>query len=107
VGRSLSAISGVSGVDRSTVWRFEEKGTWPRKPDEMVAAYAKAIGLDDARELWDVALKMWYRHGKAPALPEDGARAITKDLERELDAFLTKREEASPEVSEEHREARS
>lgn len=107
VEKSPAAISAISGLDPSTIYKFEDKGTWPRQPDDLVAAYAKAAGIEDARELWDMALRMWHRHGQAPRLMEDGKVAVTRELERELDEFLTKREEVSPEVARERRAARN
>lgn len=44
-------------IDPSTVYRFEQ-GRWPRDPDEMVDAYAVAIGVEP-RQIWARALELW------------------------------------------------
>lgn len=54
--------------DASSVYRFEQRKGWPRDPDRMVNAYAKECGLDDARELWRLALELWAEHGEKPDL---------------------------------------
>lgn len=59
-----------------TVDRFEKAEHWPRDLEVLTAAYAQAGGLDDARELWDRALDLWYEHGTAPTLSRrDASRA--------------------------------
>lgn len=55
-------------VDPSTIYRFESGRGWPRDTDVMVAAYAKALGIDDARDIWKIALDMYLTHGTPPTL---------------------------------------
>ena len=43
--------------------RFESGQNWPRDLDRLVRAYAKALGADDPRDLWKLALARSYEHG--------------------------------------------
>lgn len=100
VGQAV--VAARAGVDRSSIYRFEKEAHWPSDPDRLVAAYAEVIGVMDARELWEAALRRWRRGGSEPRLPssEPVARAA-KDLEQDVDAYLERRETASPEDEEE------
>jgi len=88
-GTAVAAVSAASGKDQSTIHRFEKEATWSRDPDGMLAAYAKTCGIEDARELWQVALNLWRNHGEVPQLSdEDRLVQAPEELERELDEEL-------------------
>ena len=92
-GVGQSAVAAVAGMDTSTIYRFEQNGTWPREPDEFIAAYAKTAGLPDARDLWDTALRRWRAEGAAPEIPTPEPRSWNVgELEQEIDAYLSRRE---------------
>jgi hypothetical protein len=57
-GCSAAAIAIEAGVDPATVYRFERARAWPRDPDELVAAYARLVGMAP-RDLWGEGLARW------------------------------------------------
>lgn len=60
-GVSREAVAANYGSTGVTVTRFEQHaGHWPKDPDALMKAYADAIGIDDARELYSRALARWY-----------------------------------------------
>lgn len=63
-------VAAALSIDQSTVYRFEQGESWPRQTDAVVAAYAEDLDIDDAREIWELALRMWKEHGEAPKLNE-------------------------------------
>lgn len=50
--------NGEEAVDQSTIWRFEQARAWPKKPDEMVQAYAEDLDVDPFL-VWEEALRLW------------------------------------------------
>jgi hypothetical protein len=48
------------------VERFEKAENWPRDVDQLVAAYAQAIRLDDPRDIYQHALDLWNKYGQPP-----------------------------------------
>lgn len=96
-GHKPSAVASAANLNPATIYRLEKGHGWSRDTDRLVAAYAQVIGWDDARELWDIALKMWMRHGQPPQLEEPPALQTTAaEIERELDAALRERQQSSP-----------
>lgn len=59
-GVTLMEIAVEAGVAQTTVHRFEAGDGWRRETDTIVAAYAKACGLEEI-ELWRRALAMDIR----------------------------------------------
>lgn len=53
-------------AEQSRVSRLESKARWPEDPEDLVQAYAQALGIRDSRVLWDLALEMWLEHGQPP-----------------------------------------
>ena len=93
--------------DASGVYRFEQGKGWPRDPDRMVNAYAKECNIEDARELWALALELWRAHGEAPDLnelrvdrpplePGDALEAARQGFERALSGPSPERREDAP-----------
>lgn len=65
-GISLEAVAARSkkaGTGHSQLSRFESHESWPREFDMVVAAYAAELGLDDSRDLWQLALERWRDYG--------------------------------------------
>lgn len=81
---SVRAIAQILGADQSTIWRIEKGQTIPREVDRYVAAYAKALGLEDGRALWRLALEAWMEGGNPPILTEDLGQEEMQQLEREI-----------------------
>lgn len=53
------AASTRTGVDQSTITRFEKRhGGWPRNPDATIQAYADDLDVSP-RDLWRKALELW------------------------------------------------
>lgn len=67
-GVVASEVAGRVRVSEGTVTRFEKGQTWPRHPDQYLAAYAELVGVPDARSFYDSALKQWRKHGEAPTI---------------------------------------
>jgi transcriptional regulator with XRE-family HTH domain len=67
-GRKQVHIAAAMSIDQSTIYRFEQGESWPRQADLVIAAYADDLGIEDAREVWELALQMWREEGEAPSL---------------------------------------
>lgn len=52
----------------ATIKRFEQGKHMPVDLDTMLAAYARASNVKDARSIMELALDLWYEHGEAPRL---------------------------------------
>lgn len=66
-GLNLVHIAAAAGgVDQSTISRFERGESWPYNFELVVAAYAEETGVEDPREIWELALGMWREHGEQP-----------------------------------------
>lgn len=65
-GRKQVHVAAELGIDQATIYRFEEGTRWPRHADDIVAAYARDLDIDDPREIWRLAVDMWLEHGEAP-----------------------------------------
>lgn len=84
-GRKQVHIAASRSTDQSSIYRFENADTWTRDPDLLIAAYADDLDIEDPREIWELALKMWREQGQAPSLeslsrePETLADALEGD----------------------------
>ena len=102
-GATLVEVAARAGVDPSTIYRFENEGRWPKDPDRTVAAYGEVVGVKDAREIWEAALRRWRRGGASPKLPSapvDPIAQTAEELEREIDAALEQQGQVEPESEE-------
>lgn len=54
-GLTLMDIANRAGVSQGTIHHFETRGRWSPKTDEIVAAYAREVGISE-KELWRAAL---------------------------------------------------
>lgn len=78
-GQPVELVAYVLGVNVRTIERFEDsayRGADGEKPygadiDRMVATYAYLLGLDDARDLWQLALDRWRSEGPPPDFMAD------------------------------------
>jgi len=83
-------LARILNVNPKTIERLERDESFDRHIDRYLAGYAYAIGLEDARQLWEMALQRWYKHGAAPEFkPPEGpaeafARAIRETAQRQL-----------------------
>lgn len=69
-GIHKSEVAGLLAVDQSTVTRFEDGSTWPKRIDQYLAAYAKLLDVEDARDFYADALSHWHKDGEPPELEE-------------------------------------
>lgn len=62
-GVNPQTVAGLAGVVDATIKRFEESGsgTAASQP-KFVAAYARACGIADGRELYRAAVERWFQH---------------------------------------------
>src|SRR4029453_17785602 len=58
-------IAAAIEVNQATIARFEDGSAWPRKPEEVLMAYASELGMD-VRLLWLHAFVLWLRHEPVP-----------------------------------------
>jgi hypothetical protein len=61
-------VASIMDVGIHRIDRFEKAENWPRDAERLLAAYAQVVGLDDARDIYQRALDLWYEHGTAPLL---------------------------------------
>jgi hypothetical protein len=102
-GAGVGEVAELAGVARSAIHRFENQSPWPKDPEVLVAAYAKATGRDDSRELWRIALGLWERYGHDRGLPVTDAervRLTASQLEQQLDEWAQKRQQERASESE-------
>jgi hypothetical protein len=59
-------VAATAGLSAGQLWRFEAHENWPRHFDRIVWAYATILGADDPRDIWQLALDRWKRHGTVP-----------------------------------------
>jgi predicted transcriptional regulator len=72
-------IAAAIEVNQATIARFEDGSAWPRKPEEVLMAYASELDID-MRLLWVQALVMWFEH--EPVLDADSQERIRGALKR-------------------------
>ena len=61
-------VASIMDVGIHRIDRFEKAENWPRDAERLLAAYAQAVNLEDARDIYQRALDLWYEHGTAPLL---------------------------------------
>ena len=72
-------IAAAIEVNQATIARFEEGIAWPRKPEEVLMAYASELDMD-VRLLWLHAFVLWLEH--EPVLDEESQERIRAALKR-------------------------
>jgi transcriptional regulator with XRE-family HTH domain len=72
-------IAAAIEVNQATIARFEDGSAWPRRPEEVLMAYASELGMD-VRLLWLHAFVLWLEN--EPVLDEEGQEQIRAALER-------------------------
>jgi len=72
LGRGVhpGTVAALADVNQRTIDRFELSESWPDDPDRYIAAYAKAAGISDGREIYERALKRWRAEGPPLTLDE-------------------------------------
>ena len=63
---SEKVVAALLNTNERTIERLETGERWGRDIDRAVLAYAYALGLDDSRHLWQLALDEWNATGAAP-----------------------------------------
>ena len=72
-------IAAAIEVNQATIARFEDGSAWPRRPEQVLMAYATELDLD-MRLLWVQALVMWFE--AEPVLDPDSQERIRAALKR-------------------------
>ena len=72
-------IAAAIEVNQATIARFEEGIAWPRKPEEVLLAYASELDMD-VRLLWLHAFVLWLEH--EPVLDAESQERIRAALKR-------------------------
>src|SRR5436190_1003682 len=72
-------IAAALKVNQATIVRFEDGTAWPRRPEEVLMAYASELEID-VRLLWVHALVRWME--KEPVLDEESEKQIRVALRR-------------------------
>jgi transcriptional regulator with XRE-family HTH domain len=74
-------IAAAIEVNQATIARFEDGTAWPRRPEEVLIAYASELDMD-VRLLWLHAFVLWLEHD--PVLDKESqeqSRAALKRLQ--------------------------
>lgn len=58
LGKRQVHVAAMADVDQSTIDRFERCMAWPRKLDQVIAAYAEILGVTQ-QDLWAEAVERW------------------------------------------------
>ena len=72
-------IAAAIEVNQATIARFEEGIAWPRKPEEVLMAYASELDMD-VRLLWLHAFVLWLEH--EPVMDKESQERIRAALGR-------------------------
>ena len=72
-------IAAALRVNQATIARFEDGTAWPRRPEEVLLAYASELKID-VRLLWLHAFVLWLEH--EPVMDKEGQERIRAALER-------------------------
>ena len=72
-------IAAAIEVNQATIARFEDGSAWPRKPEDVLMAYASELEMD-VRLLWVHAFVLWLEH--EPVLDSESQERIRAALER-------------------------
>ena len=66
-------------VNQATIARFEDGIAWPRRPEQVLLAYANLLGID-VRVLWLHGMVLWIE--SEPVLDEESRADIEAALGR-------------------------
>ncbi len=72
-------IAAAIEVNQATIARFEDGSAWPRRPEDVLMAYASELDID-VRLLWVHALVLWLE--REPVMEKDGQEQIRAALKR-------------------------
>ena len=72
-------IAAAIEVNQATIARFEDGSAWPRKPEEVLMAYASELDMD-VRLLWVHAFVLWLEN--EPVLDTESQERIRAALKR-------------------------
>ena len=72
-------IAAALKVNQATIARFEDGTAWPRRPEEVLIAYASELEID-VRLLWVHAFVRWME--KEPVLDKESEKQIRVALRR-------------------------
>jgi transcriptional regulator with XRE-family HTH domain len=72
-------IAAALKVNQATIARFEDGTAWPRRPEEVLMAYASELKID-VRLLWLHAFLLWLEN--EPVLDEESQEEIRAALRR-------------------------
>jgi DNA-binding XRE family transcriptional regulator len=72
-------IAAAIEVNQATIARFEDGAAWPKRPDEVLMAYASELGID-VRLLWVHAFVLWLEY--EPVLDQESQKEIRAALRR-------------------------
>ena len=72
-------IAAALRVNQATIARFEDGTAWPRRPEEVLMAYASELEID-VRLLWLHAFVLWLEH--EPVLDAESQEEIRAALRR-------------------------
>ena len=72
-------IAAALKVNQATIARFEDGTAWPRRPEELLMAYANELGID-VRVLWLHGLVLWMEN--EPVLEERSQADVQAALGR-------------------------
>jgi DNA-binding XRE family transcriptional regulator len=72
-------IAAAIEVNQATIARFEDGVAWPKRPEEVLMAYAEELEID-VRLLWLHAFVLWLEN--EPVLDKDSQKRIRAALQR-------------------------
>jgi len=72
-------IAAAMRVNQATIARFEDGSAWPRRPEEVLMAYAGELGMD-VRVLWLHGFVLWIE--SEPVLDEASQAEIRAAIRR-------------------------
>ena len=72
-------IAAAIEVNQATIARFEDGVAWPKRPEEVLMAYATELEMD-VRVLWVHAFVLWIE--SEPILDQESQKRIRTALKR-------------------------
>ena len=72
-------IAAAMRVNQATIARFEDGSAWPRRPEDVLMAYADVLGMD-VRVLWLHGFVLWIE--SEPVLDEQSQADIREAIGR-------------------------
>jgi DNA-binding XRE family transcriptional regulator len=72
-------IAAAIEVNQATIARFEDGVAWPKRPEELLMAYASELDID-VRMLWIHAFVLWLEN--EPVLHQESKEQIRAALKR-------------------------